>query len=63
MVKCDFFFKKKIFGRTYTKIHLTFSCVHILMVYNNALCVSMQILEECNSLCLLPSFNKFVSCH
>lgn len=33
------------------------------MVYNNALCASMQILEECNLLCLLPSFNKLVSCH
>lgn len=39
-------------------MHLTFSYVHMLMVYNNALYASMQILEECNSLCLLPSFNK-----
>lgn len=58
MVKPDFFGKIILLGRIYNKIHLTFSCVHMLMVYKNALYASMQILEECNSLCLLPSFNK-----
>lgn len=56
--KTWFFGKIILLGRTYNKIHLTFSCVHMSMVYNNALYASMQILEECNSLCLLPSFNK-----
>lgn len=56
--KTWFFGKIILLGRTYNKIHLTFSCVHMSMVYNNALYASMQILEEYNSLCLLPSFNK-----
>lgn len=56
MLKYDFFLNAMLLGRTCTKIHLTFSYVHTVKVYNNALCASMQILEECNSLCLLPSF-------
>lgn len=56
MRECDYFFEDTITWENMYKNTFHFHYIHMIMVYNNALCASMQILEECNSLCLLPTF-------